>query len=156
MQLSLLIGKRDPFNTHGHNWGTCCPSCCLNLTTLGPLLKFKTEALKYELHTLMFVEPTPLPPNTCNCAMHSCMRKRYFLWCAHFLTTRSKYLSLPHAIWKGIRFSCLGEVVGYNLKMERCTFQLFLGAGGYNQKMERYIYISIIWGWSLQFRDGTV
>jgi hypothetical protein len=37
---------------------------------------------------------TPPPTrHTCTCAMHSCMRERYFPWCTHFLTTQTKYLS---------------------------------------------------------------
>ncbi len=114
-------------------------------------LKLKTEALKYELHTLMFVVPPP--PHTCTCAMHSCMRERYFLWCAHFLTTASKYLSSMQfeKVYSSVVW---GEAAGYNLKMERCTFQLFLGAGGYNRKRERYT--SQFFRWSLQFHGGMV
>jgi hypothetical protein len=115
--------------------------------------KFKTEALKYELHTLSYVCGPRPPPHTCTCAMHSCMQERYFLWCAHFLTTESKYLS-----------PC-------NLK--RCTIQLFGGDSGL-QSEDKKVYISIVLGgrgatirrrkgihfnffrWSLQFRDGMV
>jgi hypothetical protein len=97
--------------------------------------------------SVMFVDPAPPPILALVPCILACRRDTF---CGAHTFWPLKVSISPPAIWKGVRFSCLGETAGYNLKTKRCTFQLFLGAGGLQSEDEK-VYISIFSGGAYNF-----